>query len=158
MKIRDDIAALLRAGHRDNAIAKRLSICPKTVARHRAALGLPKNRPGRPVYDDLEAAFRAHTEPADGGHLLWTGTVNSGVPSIRHQGHRHSAYLIAYRIQHDRDPEGRCRPDCGLPRCVAPGHVDDGPGRERTRSTLASIFGEDWDGDTLDARREGSAA
>ncbi|MBL1100106.1 hypothetical protein [Streptomyces coffeae] len=143
MKIRADIAELLHAGHRDNAIAKQLGACPKTIARARAALGLPQNPPGRPVYNTLEAAWHAHTEPADSGHLLWTGTVNSGVPVIRYKGQRHSAYLIAYRIGHSRDPKGRCRPDCGRPGCVAPSHVDDGPGRARTRALLAAIFGEE---------------
>lgn len=143
MKIRADIAEALHAGLRDNAIAKQLGVCPKTIARARAALGLPQHPPGRPVYDTLEAAWRAHTEPADGGHLLWTGTVNTGLPVIRYKGRRYSAYLIAYRIVRGRDPKGRCQPDCGRPGCVAPEHVDDGPGRARTRDTYAAIFGEE---------------
>ncbi|MFF4479496.1 hypothetical protein ACFY1A_21100 [Streptomyces sp. NPDC001520] len=143
MTIRADIAELLHAGHRDNAIAQQLGACPKTVARHRAALGLPKDAPGRTSHASLEDAWRAHTEPADGGHLLWTGGFNSGAPTFRHKGHRHSAYLIAYRIGHGHDPQGRCRADCGRPGCVAPGHVDDGPGRARTRNTYTAIFGKE---------------
>lgn len=142
MKIRPDIAELLRAGRRDNAIAKQFGACPKTVARHRAALGLPKDPPGRTSHTSLEDAFRAHTERTNDGHLLWTGGFNSGVPTFRHKGHRHSAYLIAYRIGHGHDPQGRCRPDCGRPGCVEPSHVDDGPGRARTRATYAAIFGQ----------------
>ncbi|WP_086710269.1 hypothetical protein [Streptomyces antimycoticus] len=139
MKIRADIAELLRAGHRDNAIAQQLGACPKTVARHRAALRIPKDAPGRTSHTSLEDAWRAHTEPTDDGHLLWTGGFNSGVPTFRHRGHRHSAYLIG----HGRDPQGRCQPDCGRPGCVAPAHVDDGPGRARTRNTYAAIFGSE---------------
>lgn len=141
MKIRADIAELLHAGHRDNAIARQLGACPKTVARARAALGLPKDPPGRTSHTSIEDAWRAHTQPTDDGHLLWTGTINNGVPAFYHKGHRHSAYLIAYRIGRGRDPQGRCWPDCDRAGCVKPSHVDDGPGRARTRATLAAIFG-----------------
>ncbi|MDX3232920.1 hypothetical protein [Streptomyces sp. ME19-01-6] len=147
MKVRDDVAALIRQGLSNRAIAQRLHVdATRTVAPARALLGLPKvPRLGPKAAESLEAAFRSRTEPADGGHLLWTGSSANGVPyRLSYLGQGYSPRAVAFQIRTGREPEGYVRPECGYDWCVEPTHVDDAPGRERTHSTLTAIFGEGW--------------
>ncbi|GHA01071.1 hypothetical protein ACFOOM_12420 [Streptomyces echinoruber] len=126
MKARADVVELLRAGLPDNAIARRLHMDSRTVAKHRAALGLPKHKRGPRPAASPEDLFRRRTTPTGDGHLLWKGHVtNSGVPALRHGGRVHSAYRIAFRLHHGRDPVGRVTRTCDTPGCVAGGHLAD---------------------------------
>lgn len=142
MKIRDDIAALLRAGHSQGHIVRELHVGILTVQRTREALGLPPHpaggSSGHATPDD---AFRARTAPAAFGHVLWTGHVCRGTPMVVHRKAARSAYRVAFRLHHGREPVGRVTPGCDMPLCVAGAHVEDRPIREQTRKTYAAIFG-----------------
>lgn len=142
MKVRTDIAELLRAGLSDDATAKRLHCCRKTVAATRAALRLPKTPPGSQQLP-LADLIAARTEPVEGGHLRWTGTVNaSGTPVLNYQGQGpRSAHRLVFINRHGREPVGKVRTGCAYPGCVHEDHVEDRPMRERNRATFAAIFG-----------------
>lgn len=142
MKIRTDIADLLHAGLPDQVISKQLRCDRKTVAAARAALHLPKTPPGskqRPLADLLAA----RTEPVEGGHMRWTGTVNnagSPVLNYRDEGPR-SVHRLVFIARHGREPVGKVRTGCDYPGCVHEDHVEDQPMRERNRNTFNAIFG-----------------
>ncbi|WP_328721768.1 hypothetical protein OHT52_21255 [Streptomyces sp. NBC_00247] len=141
MEIRADIAALLRDGLSDAAITRRLHVCNRTAAAHRRALGIAPRTRGRDAAPDLAALFWARTRQVDGGHLEWTGYASyTNTPSVRWKGTVYTAYRVAFRIQHGRDPIGHVRPGCEYLRCVAPAHVEDRPMRERLRAQIDSIF------------------
>lgn len=142
MKIRSDVADLLRAGLSDRTVARRLHTCAKDVAAARSALGLPKAKSGYAPAESLEAAFRARTKPTDDGHLTWTGHINNtGVPCFRYGGRMHTAYRAAFTIRHGRDPIGKAMTWCDMPGCVAPDHIDDRAARDRDQATYNAIFG-----------------
>ncbi|MGY0023712.1 hypothetical protein ACVHNB_32680 [Streptomyces sp. YJ-C3] len=144
MKIRADVAELLRAGLSDRAIARELGVDARlTVAPARTALGIPKARPGKPPAASAEDLFWRRTQPVDDGHILWTGSRDyTGTPSLRHGGRNLSALRIAFRLKHAREPEGHVTPTCDRDGCVAPAHTEDRRIRERTNTTFAAIFGE----------------
>lgn len=142
MKIRSDIAALLHQDLSDTAIGQQLRVCPKTVARHRKALGLPKAKRGKKPAPTLEAAFRARVEPVAGGHLRWVGHWGkNSVPAIRYGGRFLTAYRVAFRVRTGRDAKGNALPTCDYEHCVEPTHVQDAPERTRAQDTYAAIFG-----------------
>lgn len=145
MRLRQDIAALLQSGMSDRAITLELHVGHKTVARTRAALGLPC-RPGGPKTAPLAELFDQRTRDAGNGHLDWTGTVRRGIALLtytdRADGKRQdSARRIGFRLLHGRDPVGNITSDCGYEGCVAPAHLEDRPMREKNRTTFAAIFG-----------------
>lgn len=146
MKIRADVAELLRAGHSNNAIARQLNVDAKTtVARTRAALGLPKAKPGYKAATSVEDLFWRRARPLDNGHMEWTGTRTNGVPTVRHGGRAHTAYRLAFRIAHGREPDGHVRPGCGRDGCVAPACQTDRATRAEARKVdrlYSQIFGE----------------
>ena len=139
MKIRTDVADMIRNGAGTTAIMTTLHVGYPTVARAREALGIPApTRNGRravPIPD----AFRTHTEPIDGGHLRWTGHFNKGVPTLCRNSGNLSAYRVAFEMEHGRAPVGHVRPGCDYPGCVA--HVLDQPMREQLDAQYAAIFG-----------------
>ena len=142
MKIRADVAELLRAGLSDDAVAKRLHCCRKTVAATRAALRLPKTPPGS-QQRSLADLIAARTEPVEGGHLRWIGTVKaSGTAVLNYQGQGpRSAHRLVFINRYGREPVGKVRTGCDYPGCVHPDHVEDQPMRERNRKAFAAIFG-----------------
>lgn len=142
MKVRADIAELLNAGLTNKAIARQLHTDEKKVSAARTALDIPRIPGGRRPASSPEDLFWRRTQPVEGGHLLWTGSVNStGAPRLTHGGKSYSAYRIAFRIKHGREPQGRVTPGCAVDGCVHPNCVDDRPMRERTESTFTAIFG-----------------
>ncbi|WP_431980052.1 hypothetical protein [Streptomyces qinglanensis] len=148
MKVRSDIAALLREGLSDRRIARQLRASTKVVAATREALGVPKHRPGRSPAVSLEDAFRSRTEPVAGGHLRWCGHHGTGgVPIVCFRGRKVSAYRVAFRIAHGREPQGYCTSECAYPGCVAPQCVEDEVLRTRTRAALAAVVGRQTRGD-----------
>ncbi len=98
-------------------------------------------RPHRPRPASVDEVFRAHTVPVAGGHLRWAGKTSKGTPIVRFGASAYSAYRVAFRIEHGREPEGHVSPGCGMPLCVAGTHVEDRPMRKRTNSLYDAIFG-----------------
>lgn len=146
MKIRPDVAELLRAGHSDAAIARQLHVDKKTAAKAREALSLPKSKPGRRPAASAEDLFWRRVKPTDDGHMEWTGFSSAGTPCLRHGGRNQTAYRVAYRIAKGREPEGKALPSCGLEHCVKPGHHADRADRAEARKVdnlFAAIFGPD---------------
>jgi hypothetical protein len=91
----------------------------------------------RPLTDEaMRARFNAHTRPADGGHLTWTG------PYTTHwHGHKWHPTALAFYLRTGRRPDGNALPDCEHPHCVQPDHVDDENGRQRIRQQIRAIRG-----------------
>ncbi|MGC9540215.1 hypothetical protein [Streptomyces sp. UG1] len=136
------IERLLHAGLHDRAIAARTGAHHTTVAKVRKALRLPVHKSGRKSYPTLAEAFRARTEPAEGGHLRWTGSLSSsGVPLVMHDGVSYSAYRVAFKLRTGREATGQARPGCEFPHCVEPRCMTDQRERERDRETFDAIFG-----------------
>ncbi|MFC9465176.1 hypothetical protein [Streptomyces coelicoflavus] len=147
MKVRADVAELLRAGYSDRAIARHLNVDRiKTVARSRAALRIPNPAPGPKAAGSPEDLFWRRVQPTDDGHMKWTGHLNTtGSPAVRHGGRTLSAYRIAYRLATGREPEGYALPSCDRDGCVKPGHHSDRADREREKrvdALYAGIFGQ----------------
>lgn len=135
------LAAMMRDGATNRAVADALGIGKDTAARHRAALGLPPAPP--PVRRSpltIEQKFTARTRPV-GGHLAWAGRVRDGMPVLTHHERAYTARPIAFRIRTGRDPIGYVTAECDYPGCVAPQCVEDEPGRIRHRAALAEILG-----------------
>ncbi|MFD4943057.1 hypothetical protein ACFWNT_11075 [Streptomyces sp. NPDC058409] len=142
MKIRTDIADLLRAGHSDREISRVLHLDNRTIAAVRTELGLPRHKSGIKAAGSPRDLFRQRTRPVDGGHLEWTGYVaNDGTPFFRWNKRGYTAGRMAFGMQHGRAPVGRVRPGCGHLGCVAPSHVEDQPMRDQLKRQLAGIFG-----------------
>ncbi|MEE1735939.1 hypothetical protein PUR49_05340 [Streptomyces sp. BE147] len=141
MRIRQDIADLLREGVPQQDIMRTLHVGHNAVSETRVALQLPAPvRGGRPL-QPIETAFYARTEPVDDGHLRWTGHHANGVPRLGRQGKHPSAYQVGFQLHHRREPVGHAKPGCGWAQCVAPAHQEDRPMREQLRAQLVSIFG-----------------
>ncbi|MFJ6615428.1 hypothetical protein ACIQPT_34705 [Streptomyces sp. NPDC091289] len=141
MKIRTDIADMLRNGATQQDIMRTLHVGYKTVTAHRIALRLPTPKRGGHILRPIETEFYARTEPIDGGHLRWAGHHANGVPRLGRQGKHPSAYQVAFQMHHGRKPIGHAKPGCGYPQCVAPAHLEDRPMREQLQSQMNSIFG-----------------
>lgn len=141
MKVRADIATMLRNGVPQQDIMRTLHVGAPLVVATREALHLPAPKRGGYVLQPIETEFHARTEQVDGGHLRWTGYYANGVPKLGRQGGSISAYRIAFGLRHDRDPVGHVMPGCGYPKCVAPDHLEDQTIRIQLREQLASIFG-----------------
>ena len=136
MKIRADIAELLREGVPQIQICRRLHCSPLTVQRTREALGIPSPGPGRRASapKDLAEALRAHSTPGEDGHVMWTGWTNSdGTPLVCAQNQQPSAYRVAFVVHHGREPVGRVTPGCRVQGCVRGDHMADQPIREANK-------------------------
>ncbi|MFE1264435.1 hypothetical protein ACFW5X_28395 [Streptomyces albogriseolus] len=146
MKVRADVAELLRAGYSNTAIARMLGVDREcTVAPARAALGIPKVKPGFKAAGSIEDLFWRRVRPLDDGHMQWDGyRAKNGVPVLRHNGCNQTAHRVAFRIAHQREPEGRVRPGCDRDGCVAPACQTDRITRAEARKVDAlygAIFG-----------------
>lgn len=138
---RTDIIALLRKGHSDREIGRRLRTNPKRVGRIRAELDLPQYQPTQVL--TLEQAWTAQAEQLADGHMRWTGYHREGTcPVLKHRGTDYSARRVSFLIAHGREPEGRVLAGCGLRECVAPTHVTDQPMRVQLNTQYAAIFGD----------------
>ncbi|WP_405561889.1 hypothetical protein [Streptomyces sp. NBC_01180] len=141
---RDRLAALLRQGASNHAAARELGIDRTTAAAHRRKLGIgPATPPPRQTPLTVEERWAKYTRPVEGGHVEWTGrrTTSSQTPVMTHQGKAVTARPVAFRMRTGRDPVGYVTAECDYPGCVAPGCVDDEPGRTRTRQQLAAVMG-----------------
>ncbi|MFE0651385.1 hypothetical protein ACFVZH_22630 [Streptomyces sp. NPDC059534] len=136
MKIRQDIADMLRAGHSQAAIEKALHVDHRTVSAARVALGLPPRKPGTKP-ETVEETFARRTREED-GHLIWLGH-DYAISTI--EGASYSAARWSFQQHHGRPPVGKVFPGCGVKRCVHPCHVEDQPMRQALKAQLARIFG-----------------
>ncbi|MFF4576884.1 hypothetical protein ACFY15_00505 [Streptomyces sp. NPDC001373] len=141
MKIRADIAEMLRDGLTDRQIEKQAHVCHTTVAAARKDLGIPVCRGGARTTVSLAEAILMRSEPAGDGHRRWTGQLSAKVPVLRWHGRRTTAYRAAFIAHNHRAPVGIVQPGCGKSWCVAPAHMDDRPARERNRATYAALLG-----------------
>ncbi|NUS79116.1 MAG: hypothetical protein HOV70_23350 [Streptomyces sp.] len=145
MKVRADIAELLRAGTPHIEIARQLHVRRDTIRETHKALRLPAPiRGGGSPHPSIEDAYRAHAVPAHDGHVRWTGNVDGTKPIVHHSGRHTTASRVAFLIHHGRAPEGRLRRTCELPGCVAGAHYADRRVREanqRADRAFAAIFG-----------------
>lgn len=70
--------------------------------------------------------FAQRTVSVEGGHLNWTGTTGArGTPLFAVNRQVQTAYRLAFRWYYGREPEGKVRPACGYPACVAGAHLKD---------------------------------
>jgi len=146
MKVRADIAELLRADVPHQDIARQLHVSRKTVSAAHRALQLPARvRGGGAPNATLENAYRAHAVPAEAGHVRWSGPVDGTLPIVCHSGQSTPAPRVAFRLHHGRAPEGRLRRTCDMPGCAAGAHYADRTIREANRradKAFAAIFGQ----------------
>jgi hypothetical protein len=76
--------------------------------------------------DTWRALFEERVIAVDGGHLHWSGaTTTRGTPVVACGGQVETAYRLAFRWHHGREPVGNVRPRCGYPSCLAGGHLAD---------------------------------
>jgi hypothetical protein len=147
MKIRADIAAMLRDGVPQIRIARELNVDPATVRRARDALGLPAPRRGsRSRYPTLAAVFHGNSERLEGGHVRWIGyrDAHSNTPIVFYGGQKTPAPKVAFQLHHGRDPVGKTLPTCRMTGCIAGAHLADRPMREanaRADALFDAIFG-----------------
>lgn len=135
---RADIIALLRQGHSDREIGRRLHTNPKRAGRIRAELGLP--RAVTTITRTLRQTWATFTEPAGDGHMKWTGYLREGTcPVLKYRGVDYAARRIAFEIGHGRQPIGRVLPGCDYPGCIAPQCTTDQPIR-RADQLYDAIF------------------
>ncbi|MFE2556018.1 hypothetical protein ACFXGT_08270 [Streptomyces sp. NPDC059352] len=133
MKIRQDVANMLLAGHSQKHVSQTLKVGYPAVRAAREALGLPPRKPG-PTAEAIEVTFTRRTRATEDGHLIWVGH-DLGVRSI--DGAHSSAARYAFCRRYGRPPVGKVLPGCGTTRCVHPDHVED----QTMRHQFAAIFG-----------------
>ncbi|MGW0033634.1 hypothetical protein ACWDXD_27955 [Streptomyces sp. NPDC003314] len=133
MRIRQDVAQMLLAGHSQRQVSKSLHVGYQQVRAARVALGLPPRKPG-PTAEAIEVTFARRTRATDDGHLIWDGH-DLGIRSA--DGTHFSAARYSFRRRYGRQPVGRVSSGCGVRHCVHPDHVEDQPMRQQ----YAAIFG-----------------
>ena len=140
MRIRPEIAALIRDGHSNRYIAAEVGASKVTVRRVRAHLGYP------PIVSrsvlTIGQVWGTYARPVGVGHIEWAGpTSHNGVPVFTHRGTRYQARAVAFRRRYGRDPVGYVKATCDHPGCVSPDHVADQPMRQQLTTTYTAIFG-----------------
>ncbi|MGC5400180.1 hypothetical protein ACPXCP_31125 [Streptomyces sp. DT20] len=139
MKVRADIAAMLRDGHTQTDIMATLHVGPHIVTHTRRALHLTGQRPGRKPLPTLEQALRERVTITAEGCWMWNGPATFQM--LNHRGARITARRAAFTIRWGRDPAGTVTPVCEHPNCAAPDHMQDRPMREQLNAQYAAIFG-----------------
>ncbi|MEV5140325.1 hypothetical protein AB0K71_06050 [Streptomyces syringium] len=135
----DEIAALLRQGLTNTAIAQQLPVSRQQVAQARRDLRIPDVPRQKST---LEEKWGARTQRVEGGHIMWTGERSaSGSMVFWHCSKSYTAHRVAFLIKHGRWPVGVARTSCAYRGCVAPDHTDDEVGRRRTYEQLRYIAG-----------------
>ncbi|MGW2951599.1 hypothetical protein [Streptomyces eurythermus] len=118
----EEIARLLKAGPVSDAeVCRQLRCHKRYVAEVRRDLGLPKYRPPRRVWGRED--YERLSVPLTGGHRRWKGRYDQfGVPVA---SRLLTAYRLAFRVHHGREPVGRVEGTCRYKRCVAGEHLTD---------------------------------
>lgn len=135
---RADIIALLKEGHSNREIGRRLHTNPLRVSHIRTELDLPAYEQKSPL--TIEQKWATRTRTVAGGHMRWDGSLRGGMPTLMYRQRNFSARRIGFEIGHGREPVGRVLPGCGHSWCIAPGHATDEPIR-RADALYAGIFG-----------------
>lgn len=136
-----EIRRLINEGASNAAVRRATGADASAIRRIRRDVGVPCP----PQYTHtLESKWTERTRPVEGGHLEWTGERNkvSGTPLIRYGEQTYTAASVAFRMRTGRDPVGPVKAECSLHQCVAPEHVEDGPGRDRLREQLRYLLGK----------------
>jgi hypothetical protein len=146
MRIRADVAELLRQDVSQRQIVRRLGVTPLSVQQAREALGLSAPRTGRRyTYASLEDAFRHGAEPMADGHVQWVGYRDKdGTPRVCYRQQPQAAPRVAFVLHNGREPVGKALPTCGMKGCIAGAHLADRPMREanqRADDLYGAIFG-----------------
>ncbi|MHA6764781.1 hypothetical protein [Streptacidiphilus sp. PAMC 29251] len=84
--------------------------------------------------------WHQYTRGADGGHLLWTGTMHHGSPTLRTR-RRRSVRHLSLEEQRGRRAVGRVTTTCGLGNCLAADHLADYTDRQRLYAQQAEALG-----------------
>lgn len=130
------IARLLKSGPISNKeIGRRLKVGVLRVARVRDDLGIPKYWSGIvPAW--TQARFDGMTQQLHNGHRQWLGKETAdGTP----YGTKDSAFRIAFRLHHGREPVGRVTQTCTRKRCVEGSHQQDKPMRDAARGRVEEL-------------------
>ena len=144
MRIRADIAELLRQGVPQIQIARQLHVAQLTVQKTSEALGLPAPKICRVLAATIEEAINNYSRPADGGHVEWTGPKRNGCPSFVFDGRHYYARRLVFSFEHQREPVGNVTVACEVPACVAGRCLQDQQMRRREKrvdSLYDGIFG-----------------
>ncbi|WP_141746611.1 hypothetical protein [Streptomyces sp. LUP30] len=89
-----------------------------------------------PFTQQVEDAYWAFAVFDDLGHAHWTGpTASNQSPKVVAGEKPETAYRVAFRLHHGRQPDGPVHPACGIPRCVAGAHLMDAPLRHANPDT-----------------------
>lgn len=122
------IAQMLHSGATYAEIREHLGIRSNTtIARVRQQHRIPVHRDPVPMRTP-EESYALYAEAAGNGHARWTGPWAGRMPQICHpgrDGRKESALRVAFRMRHNREPDGHVKPGCGKPWCVASGHLTD---------------------------------
>ncbi|MEU0671319.1 hypothetical protein ABZ330_00205 [Streptomyces sp. NPDC006172] len=116
----------------------------------------PRRARRRPA--SMEEAFARNAEQIDGGHVRWLGPSSHTTPTVWFAGTTYSAYKVAFRIHHGREPEGLVTSGCDVPHCVAGEHVEDRPMRHRRQQAERQAAQQERELDRLYAGIFGGAA
>ncbi|MEY9961348.1 hypothetical protein [Streptacidiphilus sp. MAP5-52] len=136
---RDQALELIRAGCNDHEVQRQLRMDRGAIRRIRRQFVIPP-APLQPL--TVEQKWQQRVKELPGGHLEWTGSLShgSGTPILHYKGQVLTAAAIAFRLRTGRGPVGYVLPECDLPHCVAPRHVDDAATRLRDRQALRDIL------------------
>lgn len=131
---RADIVAKLREGLSDSRIARELRADKARVRRVRKEIDLPPFVPAEQTRT-VEDKWRQFARPTYGGHMEWTGERAGPArsPVMRYKEKSVSPAAVAFELHTGRPARGQVIADCGRTHCVAPGHVQDEPGRQAKR-------------------------
>lgn len=133
------ILELLHTGLTDTAVAARIGCSRPTVRMVRVRNNLPAPLHGSTskhhTFDDV---YRAHAIPTTDGHMTWTGGHNGVTPTVHHLHQGRSAYKIAFRLHHQREPQGLVKVGCHQPGCVAGAHLTDATIRKAIQEAEAA--------------------
>lgn len=146
------VARLLKTEPLSNReIAGRLHVGTRFVAEVRADLGLP--RFGRHLRVWTREDYERTTVQLRGGHRLWRGRRTANGSPITSRGE--TAYKLAYRLHHGREPVGRVGPVCIRKFCVEGAHLHDQALRDAAASAALTELpaGATWRGMDLVAIR-----
>ncbi|MER5699652.1 hypothetical protein ACWDBO_37395 [Streptomyces mirabilis] len=126
------IARVLKAENiGDREIAARLGTTAQSVRKVRADLGLPIFRHRYKEWTPEE--FERAAPRIQGGHRLWKGRRGpSGVPMANRLL---TAYQLAFRLHHGRDPVGKIVGRCRRKGCVEGAHLVDRVMRDAVEDT-----------------------
>jgi uncharacterized protein YerC len=142
------IADMLRAGATYADIRSELHVSALRISGIRQShnIPLPPGRtPGPTGVRTPEQTLAHYSRPTTDGHTHWTGpTDGAGKPMVWHRHKGISAWRVAFRVHHNREPNGHVRSACDDPECIAGAHLTDSRLREANRradQAFERIFG-----------------